>query len=337
MKKLVIDPITRIEGHLRVEVEVDEQNIVREAYASGQLFRGLEIILQDRDPRDVGLIAGRICGVCTNSHFRASVSAVENAYDIKVPKNAQIIRDLMSMALFIQDHVVHFYQLHLLDFVDVTKALEADVKQTSKEAHKYSSHPFRNSHSHYETILQKLKNFIDTGKLGPFNSNYFGHSDYKLSSEENLILLSHYFEALTFQTKISKAIAIFGGKTPHPQSIVVGGVTSVADMINPQRLNDFLFVIKEASEFINRAYIPDMKLLTIAYKDEIKEKVGKTLGNYLCVGGYEISSDKKLFSSGVIFNNKLEDIKEFDSSKITELVQRAWYDDENPQEPFYTD
>ena len=337
MKKLVIDPITRIEGHLRVEVEVDEQNIVREAYASGQLFRGLEIILQDRDPRDVGLIAGRICGVCTNSHFRVAISAVENAYDIKVPKNAQIIRDLMSMALFIQDHVVHFYQLHLLDFVDVTKALEADVKQTSKEAHKYSSHPFRNSHSHYETILQKLKNFIDAGKLGPFNSNYFGHSDYKLSSEENLILLSHYFEALTFQTKISKAIAIFGGKTPHPQSIVVGGVTSVADMINPQRLNDFLFVIKEASEFINRAYIPDMKLLTIAYKDEIKEKVGKTLGNYLCVGGYEISSDKKLFSSGVIFNNKLEDIKEFDSSKITELVQRAWYDDENPQEPFYTD
>lgn len=216
MKKLVIDPITRIEGHLRVEVEVDEQNIVKEAYASGQLFRGLEIILQDRDPRDVGLIAGRICGVCTNSHFRAAISAVENAYDIKVPKNAQIIRDLMSMALFIQDHVVHFYQLHLLDFVDITKALEADIKQTSKEAHKYSSHPFRNSHSHYETILQKLKNFIDAGKLGPFNSNYFGHSDYKLSSEENLILLSHYFEALTFQTKISKAIAIFGGKTPPP-------------------------------------------------------------------------------------------------------------------------
>lgn len=337
MKKVVIDPITRIEGHLRIEVEVDENNIVKEAYASGQLFRGLEIILQNRDPRDVGLIAGRICGVCTNSHFRAAVSAVENAYKITIPKNAQILRDLMSMALFIQDHVVHFYQLHLLDYVDVLKALEADIKSTTKEAHKYTSHPFRNSNSHYETILEKLKNFIDAGRLGPFNSNYFGHSDYKLSAEQNLILLSHYFEALTFQTKISKAIAIFGGKTPHPQSIVVGGVTSVVDMLNPQRLNDFLFVIKEASEFISRAYIPDMKLLSLVYKDEIEKKVGKTLGNYFSVGGYEVNENMKLFSSGVIFNNDFSNIEKFDSSKITEEVQRAWYDDTNPQEPFYTD
>lgn len=337
MKKVVIDPITRIEGHLRIEVEVDENNIVKEAYASGQLFRGLEIILQNRDPRDVGLIAGRICGVCTNSHFRAAVSAVENAYEINISKNAQIIRDLMSMALFIQDHVVHFYQLHLLDYVDVVKALEADVKLTTKEAHKYTSHPFRNSNSHYETILEKLKNFIDAGRLGPFNSNYFGHSDYKLSAEQNLILLSHYFEALIFQTKISKAITIFGGKTPHPQSIVVGEVTSVADMLNPQRLNDFLFVIKKASEFISRTYIPDMKLLSLVYKDEIENKVGKTLGNYFSVGGYEVNENMKLFSSGVIFNNDFSNIEKFDSSKITEEVQRAWYDDKNPQEPFYTD
>ena len=337
MKKLVIDPVTRIEGHLRAEVEIDDNGIVQEAYVSGQLFRGIEIILQNRDPRDAGLLAGRICGVCTNSHFRASIQAVENAYNIVVPKNAQIIRDLMSMALFIQDHVVHFYQLHLLDFVDVTKALIANAQETTIEAHKYCDKPFRNSTSHYESTLEKLKNFVDAGRLGPFNSNFFGHSEYKLSAEQNLILLSHYFEALTFQTKISKAIAIFGGKTPHPQSIVVGGVTSVMDMLNPQRLNDFLFEIKEANDFINRAYIPDIKLLASAYKDEIKSKSGKTLGNYLCVGGYEINESMKLFSSGVIYDGNFLDIKEFDSSKITEEVQRAWYSDDEKQEPFYTD
>ncbi|WP_424208823.1 nickel-dependent hydrogenase large subunit [Arcobacter sp.] len=337
MKKIVIDPITRIEGHLRAEVEVDEKGIVQEAYVSGQLFRGIEIILQNRDPRDAGLLAGRVCGVCTNSHFRGAIGAVENAYSLSIPQNARIIRDLMSMALFIQDHVVHFYQLHLLDFVDVLSALKANPKETTKEAHKYSPKPFRNSNTHYDTVLEKLQNFIDAGRLGPFNSGYWGHSDYKLSSEQNLILLSHYFEALQFQTKISKAIAIFGGKTPHPQSLVVGGITSVADMINPQRLNDFIFVIKEASDFINRAYLPDMKLLAIAYKDEIKSKSGKTIGNFLSVGGYPINKEMKLFSGGVIFEQDFSNIQEFDANKIKEEVQRAWYSDDEKQEPFYTD
>ncbi|TNF44106.1 MAG: hydrogenase 2 large subunit, partial [Epsilonproteobacteria bacterium] len=152
MKKIVIDPITRIEGHLRAEVEIDDEGIVQEAYVSGQLFRGIEIILKDRDPRDAGLLAGRICGVCTNSHFRGAVSTVEDAYDIEIPKNGEIIRDLMSLALFIQDHVTHFYHLHLLDFVDVTKALEADSKMTSKTGHLYSSRPYANSHARYDYV-----------------------------------------------------------------------------------------------------------------------------------------------------------------------------------------
>ncbi|MCW9068095.1 MAG: nickel-dependent hydrogenase large subunit, partial [Sulfurimonas sp.] len=258
-KKIVIDPITRIEGHLRAEVEVDEDGVVKEAYVSGQLFRGIETILKNRDPRDAGLMAGRICGVCTNSHFRGAITCVEDAYSIEVPKNAEIIRDLVSMALFIQDHVVHFYHLHSLDFVDVTSALAADAKLTSKEAHKYSDRPFRNSHAHYKQVIAKLQNFVKAGKLGPFSNGYWGHSDYKLTPEQNLVLISHYLEALKFQTNISKAIAIFGGKTPHPQTLVVGGVTSVADMLNPARLNDYLFIIKEAKEFVDRAYLPDMK------------------------------------------------------------------------------
>lgn len=336
-KKIVIDPITRIEGHLRAEVEVDENGIVKEAYVSGQLFRGIEIILKDRDPRDAGLMAGRICGVCTNSHFRGAIQAVEDAYSLSVPKNGEIIRDLIAMALFIQDHVVHFYHLHMLDFVDVTSALSADAKLASKEAHKYHSKPFRNSHTHYEDVLAKLQKFVNAGKLGPFSNGYWGHSDYKLTPEQNLILVSHYLEALKFQTNISKAVAIFGGKTPHPQSLVVGGVTSVQDMLNPQRLNDYIFMIKEAKEFIDRAYLPDMKLLAIAYRHEIKAGSGRANGNFLAVGGYKFEGDQRLFCNGVIYNHDFSKIEEFDESKVTEEVDRAWYKNDNVEEPYYTD
>lgn len=337
MKKIVIDPITRIEGHLRAEVQVNEKGIVQEAYVSGQLFRGIELILKNRDPRDAGLLAGRICGVCTNSHFRGSIQAVENAYEIKTPKNANLIRDLMSMALFIQDHVVHFYQLHLLDYVDVTSALQANAKLTSKEAHLYCKRPFRNSHTHYEAVLQRLDNFVKAGKLGPFSNGYWGHKAYRLSSEQNLLLLSHYFEALKFQVKISKAVAIFGGKTPHPQSLVVGGVTSVVDMLNPQRLNDFLFIMKEASDFVNRAYISDMKLLAHCYKEQMKNAEGRANGNFLSAGGYEIDQNKPLFSSGVMYAHDFDNIELFDASKISEEVKQAWYNNENPNQVEYTD
>ncbi len=338
MKKVVIDPITRIEGHLRAEIKVDENNIVKDAYVSGQLFRGIEIILKNRDPRDAGLLAGRICGVCTNSHFRGAISAVEDAYKLDIPKNAEIIRDLIAMALFIQDHVVHFYHLHSLDFIDVTSALKANPKLASKEAHKYSSKPFRNSHSHYETVILKLQKFINAGKLGPFSNGYWGHKDYKLTPEQNLIMISHYLEALKFQTNISKAVAIFGGKTPHPQSLVVGGVTSVADMLNPQRLNDYLFTIKEAKDFIDRAYLADMKLVTSAYKDEIKAGVGRANGNFMSTGGYEFEGNQRLFCNGIIYNHDFENIEEFDETKITEEVDRSWYiDNGDKQEAFYTD
>lgn len=337
-KKIVIDPITRIEGHLRAEVEVDEEGVVQEAYVSGQLFRGIEVILKGRDPRDAGLLAGRICGVCTNSHFRAAVTSVEDAYSLKLPKNAEIIRDLMAMALFIQDHVVHFYHLHALDFVDVTSALSADAKLTSKEAHKYHEKPFRNSHSHYEATIEKLQKFVKAGKLGPFSNGYWGHSDYKLTPEQNLIIISHYLEALKFQTNVSKAVAIFGAKTPHPQSIVVGGVTSVVDMLNPGRLNDYLFIIKEAKDFIDRAYLPDAKLLATAYRDEIKAGVGRANGNFLSVGGYEFEGKQRLFCNGVIYGHDFENIEDFDETKITEEIDRAWYKD-NPldNEMSYTD
>ncbi|RLA71313.1 MAG: hydrogenase 2 large subunit [Epsilonproteobacteria bacterium] len=343
-KKIVIDPITRIEGHLRVEVELDENNVVTEAWASGQLFRGIELILKGRDPRDAGLIAQRICGVCTNVHYRASISAVENAYSITPPDNAEIIRNLTTLALFVQDHVVHYYHLHSLDYVDVVNALEADPAKANLVAKTFHEHPYRNSTGHLASVKEKLAGFVKVGRLGLFSNGYWGHDAYKLSPEENLIHMSHYLEALSVQRELSKAIAIFAGKTPHPQNLVVGGVTSVAEMLNPQRLNDFIFIIKESRDFIERAYIPDMMMLTKAYKEEIKAGVGRGSGNFLAAGGYRFGKAQTLFENGVIVGHQFENIEDFDETFITEEASRSWYEDDEatlPYDettiPYYTD
>jgi quinone-reactive Ni/Fe-hydrogenase large subunit len=343
-RKIVVDPVTRIEGHLRVEVEVDENNVVTEAWASGQLFRGIEVILKGRDPRDAGLIAQRICGVCTNVHYRASISAVENAYGIVPPKNAELIRNLTTLALFIQDHIVHYYHLHSLDYVDVVSALDADPKQTNDEAKRWHDYPYRSSTGHYEAVKEKLTNFVKAGRLGLFANGYWGHGAYRLSAEQNLIHMNHYLEALRVQRELSKAIAIFAGKTPHPQNLVVGGVTSVADMLNPQRLNDFMFLLKDARDFIERAYIPDIKMVIDAYGDEIKAGYGRGSGNFLAAGGYAFADGRPLFEGGVVTGHDFDDLAEFDEHHITEEASRSWYADEAPTspydettEPYYTD
>lgn len=343
-KKIVIDPITRIEGHLRIEVEIDENNVVTEAWASGQLFRGIETILKGRDPRDSGLIAQRICGVCTNVHYRASISAVEDAYGIKIPSNAEIVRNLVTLSLFVQDHIVHYYHLHSLDFVDITGALGADSKKASIEAEKWTDHPYRNSVGHLENVQEKIGGFVKAGRLGLFANGYWGHSAYKLSPEENLVHMNHYLEALRIQREISKAIAIFAGKTPHPQNLVVGGVTSVADMLNPQRLNDFMFIIKEVRDFVERAYIPDIKMIVSAYRESIRAGEGRAVGNFMCCGGYRFGKSGVLFEDGVIRGHNFESVEPFDSSKITEEASRSWYENDAPLSPyegdttpFYTD
>ncbi len=342
--KIVIDPITRIEGHLRIEVEVDENNIVTEAWASGQLFRGIETILKGRDPRDAGLIAQRICGVCTNVHYRASISAVEDAYAITIPKNAEIIRNLVSLALFVQDHIIHYYHLHSLDYVDVVNALEADPERAAAVAREYHEHPYENAPEHLAAIKEKLSSFVKAGRLGLFANGYWGHSAYRFSPEQNLVHMNHYLEALRIQKDLSKAIAIFAGKTPHPQNLVVGGVTSVADMLNPQRLNDFMFIIKDARDFIQRAYIPDMKMTVEAYKEDVKAGYGRGSGNFLAAGGYQFATQGQLFEGGVIKGHNFENIEAFDDANITEEASRSWYADESAvspydgsTEPLYTD
>lgn len=333
-QKIVIDPVTRIEGHLRVEIEVDENNVVTEAWASGQLFRGIETILKGRDPRDTGLIAQRICGVCTNSHYRASITAVENAYEIVPPRNAEIVRNLVSLALFVQDHIVHYYHLHSLDYVDVVSALSADCEQASKIAHQWHKQPYNCSQGDLAAVQEKLGSFVKAGRLGLFANGYWGHQQYKLSPEENLIHMNHYLEALRIQREVSKAIAIFAGKTPHPQNLVVGGVTSVMDMLNPQRLNDYLFIIKDTQEFLKRAYLPDMKMVVAAYNDDIKAGFGRGRGNFMTSGGFPLGDDEPLFESGVIWAHDFDKIDAFDVTHITEEASRSWYADEAPTSPF---
>jgi len=332
--KIVIDPITRIEGHLRIEVEVDENNIITEAWASGQLFRGIETILKGRDPRDAGLIAQRICGVCTNVHYRASIASVENAYGIAVPKNAELVRNLTTLALFIQDHVVHYYHLHSFDYVDVVSALEADPERALETAEAYHGQPYRSSSGHLEAVKEKLASFVGAGRLGLFANGYWGHERYRLTPEQNLVHMNHYFEALRIQRELSKAIAIFAGKTPHPQNLVVGGVTSVMDMLNPQRLNDYLFILKDAWEFIERAYLPDMRMIVEAYRDEIENGEGRGSGNFLSCGGYEIAKGELLFEGGVVRGAAYDRVETFDAAKVTEEVTRSWYEGEGAMNPF---
>jgi len=343
-KKIVIDPITRIEGHLRIEVEIDENNTVKEAWASGQLFRGIETILKGRDPRDAGLIAQRICGVCTNVHYRASISAVENAYGIALPPNAESIRNLVTLALFVQDHIVHYYHLHSLDYVDVVSALDADPDKAAELAQTWHDSPYRTSPGHMDSVREKLTSFVKAGRLGLFANGYWGHKAYRFTPEQNLIHMNHYLEALRVQRDLSRAVAIFAGKTPHPQNLVVGGVTSVADMLNPQRLNDFMFIIKDARDFIERAYLPDIKMAVGAYQEEIKAGHGRGSGNFMAVGGYRFGKDRQLFEGGVVLGHDFGSVETFDDVYITEEASRSWYADdaavspyEGRTEPHYTD
>ena len=226
-KRIVIDPITRIEGHLRIEVQVTD-GVVTDAWSSSTMFRGLEIILKNRDPREAWVFAQRICGVCTTVHAIASVRAVENALGIPVPENAQLLRNLIEGAQFVQDHVIHFYHLHALDWVDITSALAADPAATSTLARPISD--WHNSSTEYFSGVQaRLGTFVNSGQLGLYANAYWGHPAYKLPPEANLMAVAHYLEALDWQHEYIKIHALLGGKNPHPQSYLVGGMAMPVD------------------------------------------------------------------------------------------------------------
>jgi Ni,Fe-hydrogenase I large subunit len=332
MARLVIDPVTRIEGHLRIEAQLDGGK-VSDAWSSGTMFRGMEIILQGRDPREAWIWAQRICGVCTMVHALASVRAVENALGIEVPENARIVRDLIAGSQMVQDHVVHFYHLHALDWVDVASALKADPVKTSQIAQSISDYE-KSSATYFRGIQQRVKAVVDSGQLSLFASGYWGHPAYLLPPEMNLLAVAHYLEALAWQKDFIRIHAALGGKNPHPQTFLVGGMTTTLDpnepfaVINPERITFLQELLKGARKFVEQVYIPDVLAVAPFYKDWFTR--GEGLGNFLSYGDYASANgdDPKtfLFPRGVVLGRDLTSVHPVDPSKITEFVSHSWYD-----------
>ncbi len=334
-KRIVVDPITRIEGHLRAEVVVDDDGVVTDAYISSTLWRGLEVIAKGRDPRNVPLLMQRICGVCTYSHYLKSTMAVEDALGIKIPLNAELVRTLMNAALFLHDHVVHFYHLHGVDWVDITSALKADPKKASELAFKYSKNPIATGENDLIKVQETVAKFASNPQgLGPFANAYWGHSTYKFTPEQNLIALSHYLKALEMQRLAAQLMAIFGGKNPHPQSLVVGGVSCVMDILDPARMGEYLTKYKKMADFVHNAYLADIKMAAEAYKDE--PSVTKPMGvrNFMAFKDFKIGRDEYLFDSGYILKGDLTEVLEINEDLITEEATHSWYQDDEPQHPY---
>ncbi len=342
-KHIVVDPITRIEGHLRIEAVIDDNNTIVDAYSSSTMFRGIEEILKGRDPRDCGLLAMRICGVCTGTHYQRSIEAVEDAFKITIPKNARIVRNLIQGSLYVHDHVVHFYHLHALDWVDITKALDADPKKTVDEAFKWANiageTPWVADAGKFAEVQNRLKKFVKQGRLGIFGNGYWGNPHYKLTPEQNLLAVTHYLQALDLQRDAAKMMAIFGGKQPHPQSIVVGGVTCVQDIQNPSRIGLFKDLLMNFRRFIKSAYLPDVYMAGTMYADEALDGTGGGLKNYLVYGDFRLDDtgfykSALLFPSGVVLNGDLSKVIEFDQAKVVEDVTHSWYEGDKPLHPF---
>jgi hydrogenase large subunit len=333
-ERIVIDPITRIEGHLRVEIEVTN-GVITDAFSAGTMVRGIETILKGRDPRDAWAFVGRVCGVCTSTHSLTSVRTVENALGISVPPNAELIRNLMANALYIQDHVVHFYVLHALDWVDVVSALKADPAEASRIAQSISPWP-KSSVGYFTDIQKRFKNFVESGQLGIFANGYWGHSAYKLPPAVNLIAVAHYLEALEWQKEIVKVHTIFGGKNPHPNYLVGGVPCSInieeANAVNAERLAMVGKLFEDAKAFVDQVYIPDLVAIASFYKSDWGA-IGGGLTNYMSFGDFPTNGynnpDSFKIPRGVILNrdlSKIHEIKADDPEQIQEYVNNSWYD-----------
>ncbi len=327
--KVVVDPITRIEGHLRIEAQADAGRITN-AWAHSTQFRGIEIILQGRDPRDAWAFTQRICGVCTVVHAVASCRAVEDALDITIPPNANIIRNLIHGMQFIQDHVIHFYHLHALDWVDVISALSADPAGTARIAKSISPWP-NNSETYYRSVQDRLKKFAGGGQLGIFQNGYWGHPAYKLPPEVNLLAVAHYLEALDWQRDVIRVHTIFGGKNPHP-NFLVGGMASAINIegtatINAEKLVDIQGMIRRAREFVEQVYWPDLVAIAGFYKDWAA--IGGGVPNFLACGEFPEADvrdlDKLYLPRGIILDKDLSTVHPYDHRQVEEYITSSWY------------
>jgi hydrogenase large subunit len=352
-QRVVVDPITRIEGHLRIEAETDPNGTITRASSAGTMVRGIEIILRGRDPRDAWAFAQRICGVCTLVHGIASVRAVEDALNYSIPPNAQLIRNLMIASQYVHDHVMHFYHLHALDWVDVVSALKADPKATSDLAQKVSPSNPKTSPGYFADVQKRLKNFVEGGQLGIFAHGYWGHPAYRLPPEANLMAVAHYLEALAWQREVAKLHTVFGGKNPHPNFLVGGtpaaisvqpglaGGASVAPVrggvgataVNMVGLAHVRDLIEMMRTFVEQVYVPDTVAIAGFYKDWAAPGHGEGIGNFMTYGDFPAKGmgdrSSYLIPGGVILNRDLSRIHEVDleaEDQIQEQVAHSWYD-----------
>jgi hydrogenase large subunit len=340
-ERIVVDPITRIEGHLRIEAETDTAGAIKSAYSSGTMVRGIELILKGRDPREAWAYAQRICGVCTLVHGIASVRAVENALGYTIPPNAQLIRNLMIAAQYVHDHVMHFYHLHALDWVDVVSALKADPAATSALAQSISSYP-KSSPGYFADVQKKVKTFVEAGQLGIFANGFWGHPEFKLPPEANLLAVAHYLDALVWQRQVVQLHAIFGGKNPHPNFLVGGAPAPIsvdtlnaggaaATSVNTIGLQQVKGIIDSMRAFVDQVYVPDTLAIASFYKDWFAR--GEGVGNFMTYGDFPAAGTDDpaswMIPSGVILNRDLSTVHPVDLNnpeEVQEFVAHSWYD-----------
>ena len=340
-RRIVVDPVTRIEGHLRVQATLGDDGRIADSMSTGTMWRGLEVILKGRDPRDAWAFVERICGVCTGIHALAAVRSVEDALGIKIPKNANIMRNLVNATLYVHDHLVHFYQLSALDWVDVVSALEADPRETAAIQQKISpSHPLA-SVGYFLDVQNRLKKFVASGQLGIFKNGYWGHPAMKLPPAVNLLAVTHYLEVLDFQKEIIKIHTILGGKNPHPNYLVGGMACPInmhdtgaqGTMVNEVTLNYMRDIAKRSLEIVENVYLPDIKAIAGFYPEWFKYGAGLSNKNVLCYGEFpEIANDwsdaSMQLPRGAIINgnlNEVHDVDLRDLNEIQEFVDHSWY------------
>lgn len=308
------------------------------------MFRGLELVMRNRDPREAWYWLQRICSVCTVVHALASVRAVEAALDVEPPDNARLVRNLIAGAQLVQDHVVHFYHLQALDWVDVAGALKADPTKAAQIANSLSEWP-KNGASHFRAVQARVKALVESGQLSIFSQGYWGHPAYRLPPEVDLLAVSHYLDALDFQRDFIRIHAVLGGKNPHPQTFLVGGMSTSMDpdspqaVLNPERLQLIRTLIEMGRQFVHQVYVPDVLAVAGYYADWFTR--GEGLGNFLAYGGYPAKSMRDpssyFFPGGVIRGRNLSAVQPFSPEKVTEYVTRSWYqysDDSQAKHPY---
>ena len=352
--RITVDPVTRIEGHLRIDVEVDNGKVSK-AWSSGQMWRGIEKILVGRDPREAWLFTQRFCGVCTTVHAITSVRAVENALQMEVPVNAQLVRNIIQTAHAVQDHIVHFYHLSAVDWVDVVSALKADPKKAAQLAESLSDWGLNGPHE-MKAVQDRLKAFVSSGQLGPFASGYWGHPAMKLPPEVNLLAVAHYLQALEVQNYANKIVAVLGGKSPHIQNLAVGGISNSINMnaqsvLNMERLMMIKGWIDKLDHFVKSVYMTDVPAVGAFYLDWAG--YGKGVTNYLSVPDCPQDSKGTIFDlpGGYIENGDLSTFKPINThgdayfrDGVAESSKHSWYEGEaalhpydGETEPHYTD